>query len=212
MLIQEVPFRKMYHRIFYISANQNYDKLKENFTYEKEGNGTLVYGYVDHQMGMCFEILALAYRDEEGRIEITAVNEDQTLKSQYETVYECEFAEVPEDLDLSAFSAKTKIVDRFFRYSEDMEKLRDLELLDPYRSEEFPDDVVIYLVGKDRSPEGCWVRCERAEAGMVYGKLLHEPRQYFGVHPGSEIGFCAGDLDGQVILFAEISDIPMLII
>ena len=70
MKIQETHFRDMYHKIFYISANANYDLLAEKINGETVGDGTIVYGYVDHQMGMCYEILALAEKTEDGTIRI----------------------------------------------------------------------------------------------------------------------------------------------
>ena len=212
MKIQETHFRDMYHKIFYISANANYELLAEKIAGEVTGNGTIVYGYVDHQMGMCYEILALAEKAEDGTIKVVAYNDTQTLKSQYETVMDCEYEKIPEDLDVSPFSAKTKMVDRFFRYNDSIEALRDIDIIDDSRNEEFPDDMLVYLVGADRMPETCWVRSERVEEGMVYGNLLNEPKQYFGVHEKGEISFCTGNLDGRYILVAEIENIPMLIL
>ncbi len=212
MKIQETHFRDMYHKIFYISANANYDLLAEKINGEVTGNGTIVYGYVDHQMGMCYEILALAEKAEDGMIRIVAYNDAQTLKSQYETVMNCEYEALPEDMDLSMFKAKTRMVDRLFRYNETMEALRDIDMIDHCRNEEFPDDMLVYLVGEDRMPETCWVRSEKVEEGMVHGILLNEPKQYFGVHEKGEITFCTGNLDGKYILVAEIENIPMLIL
>lgn len=63
--------------------------------------------------------------------------------------------------------------------------MRSFAFLDGARSVEFPDDIQIVLFQKGMQPEQVWVKCCSFTDNKLYGMLLNEPDQDFGVHCGS---------------------------
>ncbi|WP_165062078.1 hypothetical protein [Adlercreutzia sp. ZJ154] len=61
-------------------------------------------------------------------------------------------------------------------------KLREAEFLDPIRRPLYPDDVRALLLKEGMSAEFVWLRLCDLKDDSVFGKLLNEPEQDFGVH------------------------------
>ena len=68
MKANNVTFREVYHKICFISATKKHQKVMQQLPDYEKGNGVLVYGYVDHQAGLTYEILACAELTDEGII------------------------------------------------------------------------------------------------------------------------------------------------
>lgn len=84
---------------------------------------------------------------------------------------------------------KKQINENYKCKNEQTEKMRSFAFLDGVRSVEFPDDIQIVLFQKGMQPEQVWVKCWSFTDNELYGMLLNEPNQDFGVHYGSIIGF-----------------------
>ena len=96
-------------------------------------------------------------------------------------------------LDVSDFDEHTQeyihVINECYKCSEQTEEMRKLTFLDPLRSPDYPDDIQVLLYQKGMQIEQVWVKCFAYTEDELFGKLLNEPNQDFGVHNGSIIGF-----------------------
>lgn len=71
---------------------------------------------------------------------------------------------------------------------------------------EYPDDVLVYLIKDGLEVEGCWTRIVSVEENFLVGKLVNEPKQDFGYHEGDLIGFyCEQTSDEQIIYISDMN-------
>lgn len=204
MKAKDITYRDVYHRICFISAGKNYQKVTQQLPDHENGNGVLAYGYVDHQAGLTYEILTCAKLTDEG---LTSYSGDNTISAKYRSasVKDCDLFIVK---DCKGFEfrhldkiAKIKIG---YKYSDGVEITRGLSVLDGCRNSEFPDDILVMLLHGGRRPEGCWVRCEGIKNGQLVGMLLTEPDADFGVHVGDMIQFTVVDRNENYMCIAEV--------
>ena len=57
MLISELNFRDVYHKIFII-YNSDFSHISDLFECDENANGLMVYGYIDHEAGLTYELLS----------------------------------------------------------------------------------------------------------------------------------------------------------
>lgn len=190
MKAAEISFRDVYHRVCFVKAGKNYEAMTQHLPNHEQGNGTLVYGYIDHQCGLTYEILACAKQNESGSIEVFQGNDTVSLKFRAGSIAEDELFVITEDEQLrKTYQNKIDAIERHYRNCGEIEAARKVEAIDTSRSPEFPDDVLVILIHGNNAPEGCWVRCEKIADGMMAGTLLNEPDSDFGVHRGDLISF-----------------------
>ena len=98
------------------------------------------------------------------------------------------------------------LTDLGVKVDEKISDLRNLKILDEFRSEEFPDDILVFFFKEGCSAEGMWVRYEDTnEEKEIFGTLLSQPNQNMGINKGDRIkfniikaegdSFCCCDLD-----------------
>ena len=69
-------------------------------------------------------------------------------------------------------------------------ELRSLKELDEFRSEEFPDDILVFFFKEGFSTEGMWVRYEDMnENKEIVGTLINNPNQNLGIKEGDRVKF-----------------------
>ena len=188
-IIREMGFRKLYQQYVYIEYKDKPDVLAQYFAGGEEATGVLAFCYVDHEAGLTYEVLALAKRDGEA-LDFYAGNDDISIMLRYATVAEAEALLLPSVLPLlKAYADKVERVVIGYAHSENVAKARQLVNLDPCRHEEYPDDVLVYLVHGDDHIEGCYVRVEGIGEMNLTGTLLNEPEYDFGLHVGDSFDF-----------------------
>lgn len=204
MKANNVTFREVYHKICFISATKKHQKVMQQLPDYEKGNGVLVYGYVDHQAGLTYEILACTELTDEG---IISYNGDSTISIKYrsDSVKDCDLFIIKgcEELEFR-YIDKIAAINSGYKYSDGVETTRRLSILDDCRNREFPDDVLVVLLHGDNRPEGCWVRCEGIENNQIKGLLLNEPNADFGVHAGNKILFDVIEQGNKYMCIAEV--------
>lgn len=199
----DTDFRQVYHKICFIAAGKAYKELTEHLPNHDDGNGTLVYGYVDHHVGLTYEILACAVRDEKGVVTSFDGDDAVSLKMRSGSVSDDDLYIVDDDtMFAKKFSQKIESIDKYYRTSDAVEMTRKIKEIDGSRNLNYPDDVLVILLHGENDPEGCWVRCERIENGMLVGELLNEPDSDFTVHRGDMISFGITKMDDGIICVA----------
>ena len=190
MKASETNFRDVYHKVCFVRAGKNYKAMTRHLPNHEQGDGTLVYGYVDHQCGLTYEILACAKQGKDGSIEAFQGDDTVSLKFRAGSIAEDELFVVEDDEQLRRiYQSKIDTIERYYKGNDEIEATRKVEAIDTSRSPEFPDDVLVILIHESDAPEGCWVRCEKIVDGMIVGVLLNEPDSDFVVHRGDPISF-----------------------
>ena len=90
--------------------------------------------------------------------------------------------------------------------NEKKEELRGMSFLDEFRNENFPDDVAVVIFSENLQPEQVWVRCMDVTEEMLYGTLLNEPNQDYGVHMGDKIGFVPIERPNGMLLVSHVDN------
>ena len=162
MLTKDCNFREIYHKVCFIECADQIQNLKKVFNVSKKDNGVLAYGYIDHEEGFTFEVLTTG-KLENGVLSRGLGNDEVSMKFRKSSVNDREIR-IYEDRSLfKEYNEKFKTIDTFFADTEDVDKTRGIREIDSCRHEDFPDDVIIYLVKDGLNPETVWVRCEKAE-------------------------------------------------
>ena len=188
-----------------------FTRRMDNFDIGYEVNSALVFPYVNHEEGLSF--LTVAPTLLEGK-NLTVYERDDDfnvrLDNKWEAVADLEFEyldklKVKSDIDIEEYKSKVKN-DLGVKVDEKISDLRNLKILDEFRSEEFPDDILVFFFKEGCSAEGMWVRYEDTnEEKEIFGTLLSQPNQNMGINKGDRIkfniikaegdSFCCCDLD-----------------
>ncbi len=203
MKCSEISFRNYYHHFCIFPMAGSIKDSAKSFPGSDRAEYALTYGYIDHEAGLTFEIIACAMK--KGDIFGFAPSlKDTRALLRYESVMDMDVILVEEDKLAEMFADK---VESLLRYSKDknIEKTRQLLYLDECRDKKYIDDVLVYLICDGRTPEGVWVRIEKKSGELFKGTLLNEPNQAFGVHEGDSIRFSAQKNDeDKVICFTDL--------
>lgn len=204
MAYKEIPFREVYHQFVYFRMPAYLDNLKEVTNIENM-DGLIAYGYVDNEKGMMFEVCAAASLKEDS-FEVNPVSVEQRIIMDNKTVIAAPFLVMNQtEMDFSIFEQRVQRILQYFE-NDEIEQVRNIELMDGCRHQDFPDDVEVILVSQTMAPELVWVRTLRIGDQRIEGMLLNEPERNFGVHLGDPIDFRFMQLEedmGCVKIFDE---------
>lgn len=188
-IIKEIGFRRLFQQYVYIEYQEKLDVLAQYFNGGEPATGVLAYCYVDHEAGLTFEVLALAKRDGE-TLKFYSGNDEISIKFRYSSVANAGALLLPSVLPpLKVYAEKAERIAAAYTYSEAVAKTRLLANLDSCRHEEYPDDVLVYLIHGDDHIEGCYARLEGVGEMNFTGTLLNEPVYDYGVHNGDTFSF-----------------------
>ena len=198
-----MPF---YRNFCAIKLNDSIKSILDGQPGAADANYVLAYGYVDHEAGFTFEIMAAALVDKDG-FRYKPVREDCTLKLRADS-FDIESAVMlPDDEGELAkvFSKKLELL-TVYAVSDEVEESRKMRFLDPCRHETFVDDVQVHLRQRNRITEVCWVRITGLGDHYFIGTLMNEPDQNFGWHKGDNIAFFLEQTDdGGVICYTDMN-------
>ena len=66
MKYSEVGFRAFYHNYFAVPMKDNLKAIVKDFPRADKANCILTYGYIDHTAGLTLEVLAAAFKSDDG--------------------------------------------------------------------------------------------------------------------------------------------------
>lgn len=201
MTISRIPFREFYHRVFVIKW-KNFDFFPESIAKDSNANGILVYGYIDHEAGLTFEILSCVNISDSGILDYGG-NDEITFKLRRGSVKSEEALFLDDENNFrKKYEKKLSAINTNYICSEGVELTRTMAFLDGCRHEDFPDDVLVILFKDELNPEGCWVRLEGATDNAIFGTLLNEPDGDFPVKAKEKIFFGLTKQDGNEMCVA----------
>lgn len=203
MKYSEVGFRAFYHNYFAVPMKDNLKAIVKDFPRADKANCILTYGYIDHTAGLTLEVLAAAFKSDDG-FSFENTNLEISSKIRIGSIMEddCYYFD---DGDGSLYERYADKVDMLKEYDvgDEVEESRNMDFLDGSRSPEYPDDVLVYLLKDGNKPEGCWVRIEALAEHQIIGTLLNEPDQNFDYHEGEKIAFYVYQTEDKEIVLCS---------
>lgn len=200
MKYSEVGFRAFYHNFIVVPIKDDLKAVVQDFHGADKANYILTYGYIDHTAGLTLEVLATASRHDESFI-FGVGNTEISSKIRIGFVMddECFYFDDEDGKMYKSYADKIESL-KIYSAGDEVEESRNMRFLDPSRSPEYPDDVLVYLFKDGNELEGCWVRIEALGEHNMIGTLLNEPDQDFGCHVDDKIEFYVHQKDDEKIV------------
>lgn len=198
--VEGATFRSFYYRFIYVACS-GILKMLLGSDHVEDNAGAILYGYIDEQAGLSFQLVKLAILEEHS-ITLKDAPNDICFIIRYENVKDDMFLDLSlTELDLEQFSDfANEIHEGYDTDNEEKERIRSLEFLDECRHPAFPDDIAVLLLRKDVESEQVWVRGNHITENEIYGELLNEPFADFGVHGGDSIRIIPFEKDDGSIM------------
>ncbi|WP_127058637.1 DUF2314 domain-containing protein [Veillonella ratti] len=190
MKLYEHSFRDVFHQFILLPLEPDDSKFSEiiaNFPNAEEANALLLYGYIDHEAGLTFEVLCAAFHDNETTT-LFAGTDEISVKLRSESIGEEEII-LLNKLAADIYDEKVEQIHDFYKASKGVELCRKIKELDPYRHFDYPDDVAVIFYDEEKEPEYCWVRCEDCRPPRFFGTLLNEPQNIPDIHKNEKVVF-----------------------
>ena len=197
--VEETFFREMYHQICLLTDTDLARKFIDMLDMEGEvPDGLLTYGYIDKDAGFTFGILGGA-QTSLGRLKIFPINYKKAALVRRGGTASADVKILADDYAL-AFRDRIQMFNDMYAVDAAREETRFIKNLDAFRHPDYPDDVVVYFLSAEDSPELLWVRCLSVDENLLAGELLNEPTKNFGCHAGDKIKFGVAQIGEQNIL------------
>lgn len=205
--IKAASFRQFYHRLVYIRCPEILKRLEGGgIEIVSDSDGVIAYGYIDEQCGLSFHVFGAA--SVKNGVELVRGSKDEKamLLLRRGSVAECEFVGLDEiGVSYPEYDSLIKMVrDNYDTENEAKEEMRRMDFLDGFRNDDYPDDVAVVIFSEGLQPEQVWMRCCDVTEEMLYGTLLNEPNQDYGVHEWDRVGFVPIKREEGLLLVAFI--------
>ena len=189
MRLNELNFRQFYHQVIFFKNEEALNQIKDKFESDEGDNGILAYGYVDDKAGSTFEVLCAASVND-GHITYKKGNPDASFKFRRDSAVNEEIYLFHDETIFSEFEEKIAMInDGYKAKNPAVELMRTFSQLDNSRNPDYPDAVLVYLMKEGLLPERCWVKCIHLDNNSLYGILLNEPTQDFGIRKNEMMMF-----------------------
>ena len=203
MKVYEMSFRKKKKKMVEIHGVKMVKLLEKMGLKLDHLYGALMYGYIDHNAGFTFEIMALETKKQ--NIEYRIVPIGVSCKIPRFDVQEMNI-EILDNVNVDLFQDKIDIVAKATQVSRELEELRLYKELDPSRHLEYPDDVMVYFLEEGKEPEACWIRLEGMQDGKMYGTVLTALHQDFGVKEKDTVYFGMTQMEDDKLACVWVKD------
>ena len=203
MKVYEMSFRDMNQKMVEIHGVKMVKLLEKMGLKLDHLYGALMYGYIDHNAGFTFEIMALETKKQ--NIEYRIVPIGVSCKIPRFDVQEMNI-EILDNVNVDLFQDKIDIVAKATQVSKELEELRFYKELDPSRHLEYPDDVMVYFLEEGKEPEACWIRLEGMQDGKMYGTVLTALHQDFGVKEKDTVYFGMTQMEDDKLACVWVKD------
>lgn len=192
-------WRNITNSMIYIRCPQKLEVLqKAGFEVVGRNDGFLALCFVDHVEGLSFYVIASAHIGQD-RVFVSKENKSSQLIFRVGDLLDCSY--LNQDFIEADFSQYYSYIDeiiaQFEKACEEAVDIRKLTELDDFRDPQFPDNIEVVLIGKGLEQEKVWIRSEKFGPNCIYGTLLDEPRQDFGLHKDDLIDMMLIDRDGK---------------
>ena len=200
MTIKEVGFRPIYHSITAFELNAELKKVVKDCPDADKATHAVFYGYIDPEDGLMLELLCVGKKAPKNFYFKDPYNGERvTIKAS--DIDELDFVYFPE-IDEKFLKTYASRVDALKQYEpeEKLAKTRELDFLDGFRSPQYPDDVRVVFLKEGLKPEEVWIHMTHLGDQVIWGELLNQPYQDYGVNRGDSIEFYIRDTEDKKIV------------
>lgn len=191
--LKDLSFRNFYKKLLFIEDINNLNVLNKGYGIDIDGdeNGLLVYGYIDSEHGICFNIFSIV-KEEDGQIikfNDKPVEAKINHRIRLSDVQELRGFEVELDPNiLERYVARAIELNEKFFESDTKDALRYNMQIDQYRHLIFPDDLECFIYDKNENKlEGFWMRGKMITQDGIIGEIITPLSRTFGYGIGDEI-------------------------
>lgn len=201
----EISFRDVLGRPLLIEYSLA-DVYSDDLLVPNEADAVLVYGYIDPQAGLTFDLFAPARFTERHVFHEAAplIEHNRRVIIRRGSIPDDARIAFPEDADelLHQYAEQVQLNEKYYRVSHARELTRELTEIDHLRNPNYPDDVEVLLLDESLPMERVWFTLLGiAESGDLVGSLLNEPYADYPVHRGDMMALApTNDANGVLVL------------
>ena len=182
----ETNFRDLYHQFLLVKDIDIKTRLvieKAGFHIRDDDNAMLLFGYIDHEVGISFELLCAACVYEDDEVSFEPTNKNVSFKFRYGS-FQGDMIAFKNHEQLLPYQERVQRIIDGYSVSETVMEIRNIEELDPSRAPGYPDDIVVFFIIDGYQNEGIWCRVEDIdyERNLIKMRMLNEPNAPFGKH------------------------------
>jgi hypothetical protein len=164
----------------------------------EDNNAMLLYGYIDHEAGLTFEFICMAYIYNDGRVTLEPRNIETSTKFRYGS-FSGDVTPFINIDQLVPYMDISNIIDDGYKVSSQIMEVRKNKDIDELRAPGFPDDLLVIFYKPDEKMERIWCRVEGVDRknNTVKGKLLNQPWVNYGINIGDIVDIIFYNVEGQ---------------
>jgi hypothetical protein len=200
-LIEQMSFRSLANK-FLILKNPDPHMImivkEAGCPIREDNNAMLLYGYIDHEAGLTFEFICMAYIYNDGRVTLEPRNIETSTKFRYGS-FSGDVTPFINIDQLVPYMDISNIIDDGYKVSSQIMEVRKNKDIDELRAPGFPDDLLVIFYKPDEKMEGIWCRVEGVDRknNTVKGKLLNQPWVNYGINIGDIVDIIFYNVEGQ---------------
>ena len=156
--IREFSFRELdrhYLLIKGISLKTKMQIQHAEFPVSMDDNSMLVYGYVDHDEGIIFELLCAAHVFSNGSVALEPGNPRRSARIPCEPL-EGWIEPFTDSSMIAPFKPKEQKIEAEYYQNKGIVEIREMQELDAFRAERHPDDISVHFVKDGAHTERVW--------------------------------------------------------
>ena len=191
-------FREIHQKILVLGDDpKNVAIVSKDFPYKPGDNALLLYGYIDHETGLSFEVLCIAKLIPGQALELREGMPKISVKLRYDAINGTLY-NTDDSLMHMRYLQKIKMINDNYRAPEVAEKMRSIQSLDPSRHPQYPDDIIVWFLKNGEDSEGIWCRIHGHNDRYLTAILLDEPWRDYGYHQGDPVPFDKVAVNGEL--------------
>lgn len=201
----EVTFRDVLGKPLLIEYSVA-DVCSDDFLIPNEADAALVYGYIDPQAGLTFDLFAPA-KFTEGHVFHEAaplIEHNRRVIIRRGSIPNDARIAFPENADelMHQYAEQAQLDEKYYQVGHARELTRKLTEIDHLRNQNYPDDVEVLLLNRSLPMERVWFTLLGiTKSGNLVGSLLNEPYADYPVHRGDKMALApTNDANGVLVL------------
>jgi len=204
----EIDFRDMYHKFLLVKDIDTKTKAvieKSGFHIRQDDNAMLIFGYIDYEAGMSYELLCAACVYDDGEVSFEPINKTTSFKFRYGS-FQGDMVPFNNRDQLAPYQERAQMIMENYCVPDAVMQIREIKELDPSRAPGYPDDIMVFFVKEGFRNEGIWCRVVDADPGrhLIQMRMLNEPNAPFGKHAGNVVDVALFPMDNGELKAAAI--------
>jgi hypothetical protein len=200
---EEFNFRAILNKLVIFKDRIETGKLLKQELNENS-DSIITYCYIDEECGITFEYLC-PFNIEKMALFVQK-NKDYSHKIRFGSVLDFELLIIDNNkTDNKEIDKWIDIINENYDKKEGIHELRNYDFLDSLRVKDYPDDIFVGIFKNGLNGEGMYTKLWKKEGDKIFGKLLNEPYQDFGIHKNDIIELKFGkNSEGKLECFCEL--------